>query len=722
MNTFYKHTFFILFFFICITQKVSATPIGRSGMVGNGIAEFIPAGFDASKAPSLMLQKEPSIIRSIPAGWSIVPKFEFNNGKASAAIDLKGDISLYGGGEVTGPLLRNGQTIKMWNTDNGAYGTDQGKRLYQTHPWVLGVRKDGTAFGVIFDSFWKAELTTNSDKIEYRTEGALFRVFVIDRRSPEEVLKGLAELTGTMAMPPRWALGYHQCRFSYGSEEKVRFIANTFREKQIPCDAIWMDIDYMQGYRVFTFDNKNFPNPKRLNDYLHEKNFKSVYMIDPGVKVDPQYSVYQSGTAQDVWVKRPDGQEYHGKVWPGDCAFPDFTIPRTQAWWSGLYKKFLSTGIDGVWNDMNEPAVNDNELPEALRLGTMPYNTPHRGGGVLPAGPHLLYHNAYGRLMVEASKKGILAVNPNKRPFLLTRSNMLGGQRFAATWTGDNLADPKFMRVSVPMSLTLGLSGQPFSGPDIGGFLENTSGELWAEWLGFGVFLPFARGHACAGTNDKEPWAFGPAIEQTSRIALERRYRLLPYLYTLFYNSHQSGLPVMSPVFFADPTNVNLRAEEQAFLLGKELLVVPSFAKDPKLPSGRWERLSLVDGDQTDRYQAKLLLKPGSIIPAGNIIQNTNEQSLKVLTLYINLDNQGKASGKLYWDAGDGWSQDKGNYSLFNIQASKNSNVAKINLISRTGKYIIDKDITKVNAIILSNGKSYQASGDLKKGIMVKMK
>jgi alpha-glucosidase len=719
MNTtfrYYTALLFVLFYFNTTAKNV---PIARSGLVGNAIAEFVPAGFNSAKTPSLILQKEPSMQKSLPAGWSIIPEFTVNEGKASAVIQLKGDISLYGGGEVTGPLLRNGQTIKLWNTDNGAYGTDNGKRLYQTHPWVLGVRKDGTSFGVLFDSSWKAELATKSDKIVYDSEGALFRVFVIDRKSPEEVLKGLAELTGTIEMPPRWALGYHQCRFSYETDDKVRNIANTFREKSIPCDAIWMDIDYMEGYRVFTFNQKNFSEPKKLNDYLHNKGFKSVFMIDPGVKVDENYSVYKSGTASDVWVKQPDGKEYHGKVWPGDCAFPDFTMPRTRKWWSRLYKDFLSAGIDGIWNDMNEPAVNDNELAKDLRLGTMPYNTPHRGGGKLPAGPHLLYHNAYGRLMVEASRDGILAANPNKRPFVLTRANLLGGQRFAATWTGDNLASPDFMKVSVPMSLTLGLSGQPFSGPDIGGFLENTSGDLWAQWLGFGAFLPFARGHACAGTNNKEPWAFGPDVEKTSKIALERRYRLLPYLYTLFHNAHKTGLPVMLPAFFADLKDTRLRAEDQAFLLGSSLLVVPSFAKNPELPSGLWERLPLVDGDQSDPYQAKLLIKGGSIIPAGKIIQHTDEKSLSTLTLFVCLDKKGNANGELYWDAGEGWGFKKGSFKHLNFNAKKEKGLVKVNIVKSTGNYNISNEITSIKTIVVQNGKQYVGTGSLKNGTTV---
>lgn len=718
----FKNLTFLTAILYVTNIRAKDIPALKATLVGERIVQFIPEGFDQSKTPSLILKEEPKSKGDIPRNWTLVPKFALNNNKASASLKLSGDISLYGGGEVTGPLLRNGKHIKLWNTDTGAYGVEEGKRLYQSHPWVMGVRNDGTAFGIIFDTTWKSELYTDSNEIRYNTEGALFRIFIIDRVSPQEVLKGLAELTGTIEMPPLWALGYHQSRFSYGSEKRVNEIANTFRAKKIPCDVIWMDIDYMDGYRVFTFNPTNFPNPRALNDTLHKKGFHSVYMIDPGVKVDKQYAIYQSGTANDAWVKNTNGKEYHGKVWPGDCVFPDFTVPKTRNWWSGLYKDFLSNGVDGVWNDMNEPAINDNELPENLRKGTMPVDIIHRGGGSLPSGSHLLYHNAYGRLMIEASLKGIMDANPAKRPFLLTRANLLGGHRYAATWTGDNLASWDHLKLSVPMSITLGLSGQPFNGPDIGGFLNNTTGDLWANWLGFGVFMPFVRGHGCAGTNDKEPWAYGGAIEQISRIALERRYRLIPYIYTLFYNAAHTGMPVMAPVFFSNPKDVSLRNEQEAFLLGENLLVVPAFAKNATLPSGIWEELTLVDGDRKDSYQAKLKIRGGSIIPAGKIIQNTNENSFDPLTLLVCLNAQGKAEGKLYTDAGDGWAFKNGDYSLMTFSAKRVKDQVLVSLIKKEGNRKMDDKIQKINVEIILQGKIYKGSGTLQKGTQILIK
>ena len=536
------------------TQKVS---IKQSVLVGDGIAKFIPEGFDAKKVPSFAIEKEPRERGILPADWILIPEFSLTDGKANASLTIPEGTSIYGGGEVTGSLLRNGKTIKLWNTDSGAYGVDNGTRLYQSHPWMMGVRKDGTAFGILFDTTWKAELSSTNEKIELRSEGEPFRVFIIDRESPQAVVRGLSELTGTMPMIPRWALGYQQSRFSYSPDSRVIEIADTFRHKRIPCDVIWMDIDYMDGYRIFTFNPQSFPNPKAVNRDLHIRGFHSAWMIDPGAKVDPNYFVYKSGTENDVWVKTADGKNFHGDAWPGAAAFPDFTCPKVNKWWRNLYKDFMAQGVDGVWNDVNEPQINDTPNK------TMPEDNLHRGGGKLPAGTHLQYHNVYGFLMVKASREGILETRPERRPFILTRSNFLGGQRYAATWTGDNGSWWDHLKMSIPMSLTLGLSGQPFSGSDIGGFLFNADADLFGNWIGVGAFYPFSRGHACAGTNNKEPWAFGQEVENAARIALERRYILLPYYYTLLHEASTNGMPIMRPVFFADPKGRNVIIEKK---------------------------------------------------------------------------------------------------------------------------------------------------------------
>lgn len=683
--------------------------IGKQGLLEPGVALFLPKGVTDYPA-TLALTKKPEIKLAFPEAWDITPVFERRDGKTRVRVAVPPDTDLYGTGEVTGPLRRNGRSIKLWNTDNFGYADDDGRRLYQSHPWVLGVRKNGTAFGVLFDTTWRAELTTG-DAIEFVSDGPPFPVIVIDDTGPQAVMKKLAHLIGTMPMPPRWALGYQQSRWSYFPDSEALRIADEFRKRRIPADVLWMDIDYMDGFRVFTFSPKHFPDPKRFNADLRARGFHNVWMIDPGVKSDPSYTVYDSGTTQDVWVKDAKGGNYQGEVWPGMTVFPDFTRPRTRQWWSGLYRDFMAQGIDGVWNDMNEPAVFN--VPDH----TMPVDNQHRGGGELAPGPHLQYHNVYGLLMVQATREGIMAANPDRRPFVLTRSNFLGGQRYAATWTGDNTSSWEHLKLSIPMSINLGLSGQPFSGPDVGGFGGEVEADLWAHWIAVGAFYPFSRGHAIKDGPRKEPWAFGPKVEKTARIAIERRYRLLPYLYTLFHEASLTGVPVMQPVFFADPRDLALRGEEQAFLLGSDLLVVPRWAQEPKLPSGIWRKFSLVDGDANDPYQAELKLRGGAILPLGRIVQHTGEESLDPLTLLVSLDDKGVAEGQLYEDAGEGYGYQKGDYRLTTYRAEVRDGAAHVTIARGEGARARPKRDVVVQ--VLTDAGMFSAKGEETSGVVV---
>jgi len=662
----------------------------NSCLIGQNIAKFYDPDVNLSDLPvSLALQSEFKKIGEIPADWSVVPQFGKDpDGRRTAEVAIAEGTSLYGTGEVVGPMLRNGTVVECWNTDTPRYGIDK-KSLYQSHPWVLAVRKDGSAFGVLADTTYRCRIDLTQN-IKFAAEGPGFAVIVIQADSPQGVLKKLAILTGTMPLPPKWSLGFQQCRWSYYPADRVREVARGFRSRQIPCDVIWMDIDYMDGFRIFTFDPNGFPDPAALNKDLHDMGFKAVWMIDPGVKVDENYFVYQQGTAGDCWVKTADGKVYHGEVWPGMCAFPDFTSPKVRQWWGTLYKNFMATGIDGVWNDMSEPAVFK------VKTKTMPEDNLHRGGGGLSAGTHQQYHNVYGMLMVKASYEGILKANPDKRPFVLGRANYIGGQRYAAAWTGDNVASWEHLDYSVAMVLNLGLSGQPFSGPDIGGFALDGTPELFARWMGVGAFYPFSRAHTTKAnkgvrTIDKEPWALGKATEDASRIAMQRRYRLLPYFYTVFNEASQTGLPVMRPVFFADPADPKLRAEDDAFLIGDDLLVVPQLSQTNDRicaePKGIWRAFSLVGEDSAKQIdQPQLKIRGGAIIPLGKVIQNTTEQSLDPLTLLVCLDENGQAEGTLYEDAGDGFGYKKGEYLLTTYKAKLVDGRVKVEIADRKGK------------------------------------
>lgn len=643
-----------------------------------GIARFVEKGVDATKfPPSLALAKPTAVQFSGPVKDArVTPLFWTGaDGRHNVRIDIDAGTSLYGTGEIAGPLLRNGRTTVCWNTD--AYGyTEDNASLYQSHPWVLAVRADGTAFGVLADTTWRVEIDlTGADKgsqadgsIVFRGEGAGYPVWVIDRASPQEVMKGLAELIGTMPLPPKWAIGYHQCRYSYNPESRVREIAQNFRDRKIPCDVIWFDIDYMDGFRVFTFDKAQFPDVPKLNADLGKMGFHRIWMIDPGVKAEKGYAIYDQMAEKDLSVKNAKGEVYKGEVWPGWCVYPDYTRPDVRTWWAGLYKDFMATGISGVWNDMNEPAVFN------VKSKTMPEDNKHAGGawddgGTLPAGPHLQYHNVYGMLMAKGTFDGIKATNPAKRPFVLTRAGYIGSQRYAATWTGDNSAEWDDLEHSVSMAANLGLSGQPFAGPDIGGFNGNGNGALFARWMGIGTLLPFSRGHTGKGNIDKEPWAFGPEVEQTCKLALERRYRLLPYLYTLFQEASTTGMPVLRPVFFADPKDPALRSEDDAFLLGSDLLVVPRLTPDrdrvPVTPKGIWNEITLVDEGQHPDLP-RLFVRGGAIVPIGPVIQFADQPAADdkqhPLTLLVSLDADGNANGTLYEDEGDGYGYKEGKF------------------------------------------------------------
>ena len=651
--------------FIFILQGLAVAVIAMaqaSFMSDDSIAVFIPANYDASNhQPSPVFVKELGFQGGIPANWRLKPVFSQRDGKQIATIHVGEGVDLYGTGEVTGPLKRNGRKISLWNIDTPAYGVDGGTHLYQSHPWVMGLRSDGSAFGIIADNTWRQTISTDQNVV-FESMGPAFRVVVIERPDVAQLMRALADLTGHMPLPPLWSLGYHQCRHTYYPDGRVMEVADLLRKYQIPSDVIWMDIDYMDGYRIFTFDPDGFPNPRRLNDYLHQQHFKSVYMIDPGVKAEKGYFVDDQGRAGDYFVKTADGKLFEGNVWPGACHFPDFTRPEVRSWWSTLYRDFMATGVDGVWNDMNEPAIFGQ--PEQ----TMPLDNRHEGGDGITAGPHLRFHNVYGMNMVRASRQGLLLANPQKRPFILSRSNFLGGQRYAATWTGDNLSHPDHMKLSVPMTLTLGLSGQPFNGPDIGGFCENSNGELVAQWTALGVYFPFVRNHNTKGTVAQEPWAFTPEVLDACRTAINRRYRLMPYIYTLFREASETGMPVMRPLFMADPTDLSLRSEDRAFLLGGDLLVRPQWAGRTAMPKTAWQPLTLEAA--TDSFQCELRQRPGSVIPLANLAQSTTDLRTDSLTLLVCIDGEGKAVGQLYEDEGDGFSYREGCYRQTSIEAT----------------------------------------------------
>jgi alpha-glucosidase len=673
---------------VVVAGAAAAEPVAQRA--GDRILRWLPdSAAVAALPPSLALEAGPSFGPALPGdalpAAAVRPGFSFRRGGRVVRVAIGPGTSLYGTGEVAGPLLRNGRVVRCWNTDAYAYDGDS-PSLYQSHPWVLAVRADGSAFGVLADTPWRITVDL-ADGIEFRAQGPPFPVYVIERQSPDSVVMALAGLTGRMPMPPKWALGYQQCRFSYAPAGEVLAVAREFRRRAIPCDVMWMDIDYMDGFRSFTFHPRDFPRPEALNDTLHALGFRSVWMIDPGIQREPGYFVYDQGARGNHWVQGPGGGDFVGSVWPGPCVFPDFTRRETREWWGSLYRDFIARGVDGVWNDMNEPAVFDQPTK------TMPESAFHRADPELGGpGVHARYHNVYGMLMARGTREGVRAARPERRPFVLSRANFIGGQRYAAAWTGDNVAAWDHLAMSIPMVLNLGLSGQPFAGPDIGGFKGPGDGAMFARWMGIGALLPFARAHTEKGNPRKEPWSFGPGVEATCRRAIETRYRLMPYLYTVFREAHATGLPVARPLFFADPRDPRLRREEAAFLLGGDLLVAadtgPARDRTPALPSAGWREVGVFgrtpDGGR-DPDLPRLYQREGSIVPIGPVTQYVDQAPLDTLDVLVCPDGEGRAAGALYEDAGDGYGFERGEYRLTRFAARMEAGRVRLEVASVEG-------------------------------------
>ncbi|XP_062025931.1 uncharacterized protein LOC133742273 isoform X2 [Rosa rugosa] len=487
-------------------------------------------------------------------------------------------------------------------------------------------------------------------------------------------------------MPPKWSLGYQQCRWSYDSDKRVQEVTRTFREKKIPCDVIWMDIDYMDGLCCFTFDKDCFQDPKSLVKDLHQNGFKAIWMLDPGIKVEDGYFVYDSGSKTDVWISKADGKPFVGEVWPGPCVFPDFTQAKVRSWWSNLVKDFICNGVDSIWNDMNEPAVFK------VVTKTMPESNIHKGDDELGGCQnHSHYHNVYGLLMARSTYEGMKLGNAKKRPFVLTRAGFIGSQRYAATWTEDNLSTWEHLHMSIPMVLQLGLSGQPLSGPDIGGFAGNATPELFGRWVGIGSLFPFCHGHSEKDTADHEPWSFGEECEEVCRLALRRRYCLISHLYTLFYMAHTTGTPVASPTFFADPKDTSLSKLETSFLLGPVLVYASTAvgrgvdALQCTLPKGIWMSF---DFDDSHPDLPALYLQGGAIIPVGPPHQHVGESNiLDDLTLLVALNEHGKAEGVIYEDDGDGYEFLEGGFLLTHYVAELQSSTLTLKISKTEGSW-----------------------------------
>ncbi|MEP7289248.1 MAG: glycoside hydrolase family 31 protein [Chloroflexota bacterium] len=550
-----------------------------------------------------------------------------------------------------------GRSYIFWNSDPVNYDRDTIPSYY-TIPFYLGVHQNFTC-GVFWDNPGRGWVDVGEEQPDRQTFSGVsgeLRYYVFSGYDMMSVLHRYTELTGRMPMPPMWALGFHISRWSYYPADRVREIASILRKKKIPCDAIYLDIHYMDGYRCFTWDRDQFPAPALLLTELADQGFKVVAIIDPGIKVDPKYKVYESGLQEEVFLRLPSGKPFVGPVWAGNSVFPDFTSPKARAWWATQCDPLLKSGLAGLWNDMNEPTVFNagagNEIPEYIKQD-------FDGQGAT----HLEAHNLYGMLMGRASREALEKMRTGKRPFNMIRAAHAGAQRYASTWTGDNRSTWDHLRLNISMVLNSGMSGMAFNGADVGGFAGECEPELYARWIQLGSMMPYFRVHTAQDTPPQEPWAYGQPYENIARSYINLRYQLLPYFYSLFAQSSQNGWPIVRPVFMADPADSNLRKIEDAFMVGDSLLVAPILEKgqterEVYLPRGRWfdyHTNQPMFGGKTITVKAPLDTLPifarsGQVIPLWPVQQYVGEVEMTELHLKV---YAGNGEVTLYEDAGE---------------------------------------------------------------------
>jgi len=567
-------------------------------------------------------------------------------------------------GEKTGGLDRTGNGYTNWNMDVYGYSITQDP-LYSSIPFYIGIHH-GLNYGIFLDNTYQTDFNfgaSNNRFSSFGARGGEMNYYFIYHKRLADIIASYTYLTGRMPLPPLWALGYQQNRYSYYPASEVMRIAHTLREKRIPADGITLDIHYMDKYQLFTWNKSRFPNPAAMNAELNKLGFKTTVIVDPGIKIEKGAAAYESGLKNDVYIKYPDGQPYSGQVWPGWCNFTDFTSVKGRNWWHNQVKFFAESGVSGIWNDMNEISTWGQKMPDNVLFD---YDGKHAD--------HLQAHNVYGMQMARSSYEGALQ-QFKERPFILSRSGYAGIQRYSALWTGDNRAEEDHMLQGVRLLTSLGLSGVPFTAMDVGGFTGNPTISLYTRWMQIGAFIPYFRNHTNFNTKSAEPWAFGEDALDISRSYINLRYQLLPYLYSTFYESTQNGMPIMRSLAISctfDPEIFKSDYQNQ-YEFGNAFMIAP-FESNKEygkvyFPEGTW--YDLYNGDIKTGKQEKIIplsisklpvyVKGGSIIPMQSLIQSTAEQPTD--TLFIHIYNGRIKNEFIYYeDDGKSFAYQKGDF------------------------------------------------------------
>jgi alpha-glucosidase len=632
----------------------------------------------------------------------------FDLGGFSVSKTMPTDEHYFGLGDKTGSFDRRNQAFTLWNTDIGFQESID--PIYKSIPFFIGIN-GGRSYGLFLDNTWRTWFDfgkQSRDSYSFGAEGGPLDYYLLYGPTPKQVVEAYAYLTGTPPLPPLWALGFQQSRYSYAPESQVREIADRLRADKIPSDVLYLDIDYQYKNRPFTVDPKTFPNFPGLVSDLRKQHLHLVTITDLHIAHAPGegYVPYDIGAAGDHFVKNPDGSEFVGIVWPGPAVFPDFTRARTREWWGSLYQQFVQDGVAGFWNDMNEPSVFDGPGK------TMPLNSVHRieePGFVTRTATHSEIHNIVGLENARGTYEGLLKLRPDERPFVLTRATYAGGQRYGFTWTGDNSATWNHLRLSTQMLLNLGLSGISFVGADVGGFNRSPGTDLLTRWVEVAAFNPFYRDHAEKGSLPHEIWVHGPEQEAIRRRYIETRYRLLPYIYTLADEAARTGIPIMRPVFLEfpeilAPSSPEFHGLDTEFFLGSSLLIAPSpFAETPddyvvSFPKGQaqwydfWTGLKAVTHQPTSSMRIHPVLdtlpvyvRGGSILPLQPLIQSTDETPTGPLELRIYPGEN--CTGSLYLDDGHTFRYQHGEFLRQTFTCKSEGNSVLLDFGARQGSY-----------------------------------
>ncbi len=632
------------------------------------------------------------------------------------------DEHYFGLGDKTGPSDRRGRAFSMWNADTYRFQefTDP---LYKDIPFFLSFRA-GTATGTLLDNTWRSSFDFGKEYPHAYSFGASsgpLDVYLMLGPTPRQIVEAYAWLTGTAPMPPRWMLGFQQSRYTYTPQSRLLEVATKLRADHIPADALYLDIEFQDRNRPFTINTATFPNMPGTLAQLRAMHFHTVAITDLHIAKAPgqSYAPYDSGTVGDHFLHKNDGSVYSGKVWPGPAVFPEFTQASSRKWWGTLYQPFHAVGFEGFWNDMNETSIFDSPTSTIDETTLDRVDEP---GFAKRTGTQAEFHNIYGMENSRATYEGLLALDPNQRPFVLTRATYAGGQRYSATWTGDDSSTWNHLRMTSPMLKSLGLGGFSFAGADVGGFAGSPSPELLTKWMEIAAFHPIDRAHAEKGTRDKEPWVDGTMQEDLRRTYIETRYKLMPYLYTLAEQTTRTGLPIMRPIFLDYPNGAHdghpLDLEsDQNFLLGHDLLIAPSpYGEAPdkytvEFPTARWydfwtgdavakieptpsaEGAPAVATDQVALYTSvkptlatlPVYVRGGAILPMAPLTQSTDETPSGSLTLRVYAGDD--CRGELYTDDGHSFAYRSGEFLRMSFACTVAPDELRLELSKHTGSY-----------------------------------